>query len=446
MEYSSSTEAGLHEGRPVYRSWKAIAGHFGVSVRTVQHWELDRNLPVYRMPGERGRVYAFVDELDAWSRNAAPEPEPAAEPKGNLRFRAWTAAAVLLMAAMAAVYFWVQSRPRPESWAVEGRDLIALGRDGETLWRHAFAKPIWRRWLAHPEGSLEYRTMPVVEDFDGDGAREVVAVYWPKDEPEAVAEVHAFDSGGRPEWRFKARPAATASGKPVEGPYDLRMLFAVPVPGGKPPALVAVSNHRGSFPSQVAILSSRGEVLREYWHSGHILHAEFTGAGGCAMLLYFAARHAATGAAEIVVLDPLTLGGASQESDPAYQLAARSGGSEVARIRLNASELARQLGVQTFPTDIRLREGRIQVSVSQTGAPTGNERPVTIIHSADLTLRNLGVDYAPTFWALKDRLVTQGRIRSYDTEADARRVASEQVIVPWRAGACPGTASGANLE
>jgi hypothetical protein len=200
------------------------------------------------------------------------------------------------------------------------------------------------------------------------------------------------------------------------------------------------------FPSQVAILSAHGEVLREYWHSGHILHAEFTGAGGCAMLLYFAARHAATGDAEIVVLDPLTLGGASQESDPAYQLAPRSAGSEIARIRLNASELARQLGVQTFPTDIRLRDDRIQVSVSQTGVPTGNERPATINHSVNLMLRDLRVNYATTFFALKDRLVKQGRVTRYDTEADAARVASEQIVVPWRSDACAGPARTATAE
>ncbi|MBE0657536.1 MAG: hypothetical protein IH602_07585 [Bryobacteraceae bacterium] len=446
MEHSPSTEAGLREGRPVYRSWKAIAGHFGVSVRTVQHWELDRGLPVHRMPGERGRIYAFIDELDAWSRNDSPEPQAAAEPRATMRFRAWTAAAAILITAITAAFFWVQSRPRPESWAVDGRDLSALGHDGEVLWSHTFPKPLWRRWLVYPEGSLEYRMMPVVEDFDGDGAREVAAVYWPADDPAEAPEVYAFDSDGRPEWRFKARPAATASGKPVEGPYDLRMLFAVPMPDGKPPALVAVSNHRGSFPSQVAVLSPRGEVLREYWHSGHILHAEFTGTGDCAMLLYFAAQHAPTGETELLVLDPLTLGGSSQESDQDYQIAPRSTGSELARIRLNASELARQLGAPAIPTDIRLRDGRIQVSVSQTGAPTGNERPATIIHSADLTLRNLRVDYPRTFSALKDRLVAQGRIRRYDTEADARRVTSEHTIVPWRAGACAGTASAVNPE
>lgn len=233
----------------------------------------------------------------------------------------------------------------------------------------------------------------------------------------------------------------TASGQEVKGGYDLRMVFAVPMPGGKPPALVAVSNHRESFASQVAVLSARGDVLREYWHSGHILHAEFTAAPGCAMVMYFAAQHAATGETELLALDPLTLGGASQESDPAYQLAPRTQGAEIARIRMNASELARQLGTPAYPTDIRLRDGRIQVSVSQTGTPSGNQRPATINHSTSLMLLDPRVEYGPTFAAMTGRLVNQGRIRRYDTAADAARLASVQVVLPFRSSACAATAS-----
>lgn len=427
----------------MYRSWKAIAGHFGVSVRTVQHWEMSRNLPVHRMPGERGRVYAFVDELDAWRRSAGPEPEQRMEGGPGRRRWLWAAGGAIGVAAVAAAYWWAETRPRPESWAVEGRNLVALGHDGGALWRHTFAKPVWRRWLAPPEGLRDYRTMPVVEDFDGDGVREVAAVYWPKDEPGAVPEIQTFDSGGRAKWQYRARPAKTVAGRALDGPYDVRMLFATPLSGGKRPALVAVSNQRGGFASQVAVLADTGEVIREYWHSGHILHAEFTQVAGCGMVVYFGARHAATGRSELVVLDPLTLGGASQETDPAYRIAERRPGQEVARVRFKETALARQLGVETEPTDVRIREGRVQVSVSQSGAQEGNEGAAIIHHSADLTLRNFGMYYARTFLALKERLAAQSRVRRYDAEADARRVAEAEVITPWRPGACAGPGAAA---
>ena len=53
-------------------SWKAIAAFFVRDERTVRRWEIERGLPVHRVPGSgRGVVYAFTDELEEWLR----EPE-----------------------------------------------------------------------------------------------------------------------------------------------------------------------------------------------------------------------------------------------------------------------------------------------------------------------------------------------------------------------------------
>jgi len=51
-------------------SWKEIAGFFSRDERTVKRWEKERNLPVHRVPGGRGSVFAFTDELTAWLRSA----------------------------------------------------------------------------------------------------------------------------------------------------------------------------------------------------------------------------------------------------------------------------------------------------------------------------------------------------------------------------------------
>jgi len=47
-------------------SWKEIAAHFGRDERTVKRWEKERGLPVRRLPGARGGVYAFTDDLARW--------------------------------------------------------------------------------------------------------------------------------------------------------------------------------------------------------------------------------------------------------------------------------------------------------------------------------------------------------------------------------------------
>jgi hypothetical protein len=51
------------------RSWKEIARHMGASVRTVQRWESEFQLPVRRIEARRGAVvFAFPAELDSWLR------------------------------------------------------------------------------------------------------------------------------------------------------------------------------------------------------------------------------------------------------------------------------------------------------------------------------------------------------------------------------------------
>ena len=50
-------------------SWKEIASYLDQGVTTVQRWEQDRGLPIYRQPGKkRGPVYAYKSELDDWWR------------------------------------------------------------------------------------------------------------------------------------------------------------------------------------------------------------------------------------------------------------------------------------------------------------------------------------------------------------------------------------------
>jgi tetratricopeptide (TPR) repeat protein len=47
-------------------SWKEIASFFDRDERTVRRWEKERDLPVRRLPGLRGGVYAFTDDLSQW--------------------------------------------------------------------------------------------------------------------------------------------------------------------------------------------------------------------------------------------------------------------------------------------------------------------------------------------------------------------------------------------
>ncbi len=59
----------LPESKARLASWKAIADYLGRSPRTVQRWLIDYGLPIHRMGGASGPIFAYADELDLWLRN-----------------------------------------------------------------------------------------------------------------------------------------------------------------------------------------------------------------------------------------------------------------------------------------------------------------------------------------------------------------------------------------
>ena len=49
-------------------SWKSIAQHLGRSCRTIQRWHAEYGLPIYRLGGNKGPIFAYANELDDWMR------------------------------------------------------------------------------------------------------------------------------------------------------------------------------------------------------------------------------------------------------------------------------------------------------------------------------------------------------------------------------------------
>ena len=118
-------------------SWKSIATHFGRGERTVRRWEAELGLPVRRMPGSaKGRVFAMVDELEAWRTGVSPaaleavpgseelldvspsaRSAPPASAALDRRPRALVGVAIALTAAAVAGWWAVRSAAKPANAA-----------------------------------------------------------------------------------------------------------------------------------------------------------------------------------------------------------------------------------------------------------------------------------------------------------------------------------------
>ena len=66
---TSRTVGNTAENRRI-DSWKEIAAFFGRDERTVKRWEKERGLPVHRLPGERGGVFAWSKRTNSNAEEA----------------------------------------------------------------------------------------------------------------------------------------------------------------------------------------------------------------------------------------------------------------------------------------------------------------------------------------------------------------------------------------
>lgn len=357
-------------------SWKEIAHHFGVTARTVQLWERERGLPVHRMPGPRGRVYALRAELDEWANGGARETG-APEPAPRTRWHYWLAAPLLILTLSVGWNVYSAGGKLPVAGCrIDGQILIALNKDGAELWRFDLGRPVSK---ARSE-DLRERAAPWAGDLDGDGARELLVL----DAQEHRSGLHdrllCFSERGELRWTFRPGRKVSTRKEPFEPPFRTMDFEIVRLGQGRGSAVLVVSVHEPYYPQQTALISPAGKPLREYWHSGHLLGVA---AGDMDRNgtdeIYLAGVSNGYKAATLVVLDPLTMDGASLEANADYQLQGFAPPREVARILLPVSRPARGLAEYAVANTVALKESTIHVAVHEAPwvAPATQHGPST---------------------------------------------------------------------
>ncbi len=311
--------------------WKAIAAFLNRAVRTAQRWEKEAGLPVRRVGPSGGEsVFAFRDELDAWLRSSAgvmaqgaadtaggndgngghggnganrangynsgngqpPGPgrvgpaEPGLYAGSNgiasgrasgwraRRAATWVSVVVLSAAAVVALATWRQwtslSAPEPAGWELQGEDIVILDTQGAVLRRELLG-------FRCDSDQNDCTSRAAVDDFDGDGHREVV-IAREGDDP----RLSCGDGLGE-----RAAVRVTRTRQYGDGQYGPPFVFNGVVvertPAGERQVL-AWGRHYMYYPSFVLRVrigpGCAMEVLGEYWHPGHVsavAAAEFNG-------------------------------------------------------------------------------------------------------------------------------------------------------------------------
>jgi hypothetical protein len=350
-------------------SWKEIAAHLGVSVRTAQLWERQRGLPVRRLPGgARGRVAAWLHELEDWKRSALELPEPEAQPEPSpappqptvsRRRWLWAAGALGLSAAVPA-YFLRRSTPRPASFRVEGSSLVVLDETGSELWTHQFEF----RLIASLTPVPYHNPAAHIGDVDGDGGSEVLFAKRPLETGRHPSSLLCFSDTGQIKWEFVPGRTVATSRQTFPPPYVVRDFAFGNLGAGHGRGIVVSATHARGYPAQLSLLSPDGKVRGEYWHSGHLGAVRIGDLDGDGRIEIGASgTNNAEAQATFVLLDPARIAGASVESVPDYQLLGFAPAREKRRVLFPRSCVNRVNYPRNFATQASLQGDTLTVEV-----------------------------------------------------------------------------------
>jgi hypothetical protein len=267
------------------------------------------------------------------------------------------------------VYLLSTRKGPPARFRHDFRSLVVSDEEGRELWRRTFEEPF------HPDGTPAL----IIEthrawfgDVDGDGHVELLYTYQPATEEKDGDTIFCFSDAGREKWRFVPGRAVSTPVAAFPRAYHVGSIKPLASGRDRTRRIAVASYHLPRFPTQILVLSHRGAVLGEYWHSGHLVKLELVdldGDGNQEMVLTGISNgnHAAT----LVVLDPDDLRGASHEENQDYQLQGFPPGHEKARILFPRTCINRKFHEYGVPGRPVIRGDSIEVEVTENLTPPG---------------------------------------------------------------------------
>jgi hypothetical protein len=416
----------MHEtGRKRLTSWKEIAAHVGRDVRTVLRWEKERGLPIYRVPGATGRiVFAYTDELNAWSRGEAPiAPEaPLAQPpassgaepaavqrtadQAHVGRDGWRGrgAAIVGIAALVVLVLvgWLgtvsKASDRPLTARITTTGIVATSPDGAERWRYAFPRgetSIGAMGQEHPGEMAEGNDLLITTGYTTRGSDAVVR----------GGELLRFSMIGalKSAFTFEDRPRfkGTAYGPPW-AITDYR------VEGSGPAARVAVAAHHYEWwPSIVTVLDGRWSRRGTFVNAGWIERLHWMAPD---RLVISGFSNAADGGM-IALLDAQAMDGASPASRGSeFECLSCGRGSALRYVVMPRSEVNRASMSPFNRVVLMVKRDALIARTIEMPATSAVAAPADILYEFTPSLDLVRASYSDRYWEAHRELEAQGKI------------------------------------
>jgi len=327
-------------------------------------------------------------------------PSPPVRPFKSLKaiLLAAIVAAFGVAAFMAARIFTAHSEP--QTARIENSELVVMNADGKELWRKTFPSGFWNEYYQdglathlYSENGLESHLW--FGDLDGDGRHEVLFLYHPAMDPKSQSTtLICYSDSGKEEWRWTPG-RALAEVKEFPSVY-ITMGFGVLAPTkNQSRRIVVMSRHEYYFPTQIALVDSKGKTLSEYWHSGPLFHFKLTNLAGQDEVVASGISNGYL-QATLLVLDPNRISGASSETTrPEVQIHGMGAPNERLRLLFTPSDLNRDLYRYNEGLAPVFSPGRIQLDVKECWLTVSNG--CTIVYGFDDQFNLLSASAEDTF-------------------------------------------------
>ncbi len=406
-------------------SWKEIADFLGVSERTAQKWELEKGLPVRRLPGVRARVFANRAELLDW-RKLAAEKVGSRLTDGAFRYLWMTGVAIVLVVFGVLLHSYSLSfrLGHPAIPHVYINILTLTDMDGRTVWSRSFPVPFDPAQYS-PE-LLARSNRILLDDLDpSDPGPETLFTYYPIENEESGTSVICYSAAGKEKWRFTPGREISDRKGAYTPAYLVESVLVAPLTKGGEKRILITSRHQYAHPNQFVVLDSHGTVLGEYWHSGALpcLSAgDFDGDGNQEIGL--GGLNQGYQAAAIVLLDPKRIAGASSQGpgDPS-QILGFPEAKEDAYVLYNRTCVSEKRNLSNVVIKLEVTPGLIRADVQE----LDNDPDALVVYRLDRYLR-AAVSPSARFLDIHREMELRGELNHPFSTSESEKLKGIQVL------------------
>jgi len=393
-------------GRKILNSWKEISNYLSIEVRTAQRWEKKFGLPVYRIDeSKRTYVFAYTDELDRWITEKTLKEKS----KKSELFKLTLTIGIPVLLLISLIVFLLIFIPvwrdtTPADFRTTDTKLIIYNKHGKKLWGYdselildstRYSKTTYSSSPSAETSSIFFK------DIDKDNRLNIIFAVQTK--YNADEHIICFNEQGNKLWQYCVGEEAKYGDQIISSDFDIGRLRVFDLNNDGFLETIMIASHKTYFPCRIIVLDHEGNLLGEYWNSGHLNCLEFLDLdddGFKEILLGGLNNNYNQGC--LVVLDPRRIEGSSpQIKGTRYYPEGKSPGTEKYYLLIPKNEVGNLLGLyDTIPAINIYSNNRFQI----------NTHLSRVFYEFDYQLRAAYIHTGDEFDLKFDQLVKEGKI------------------------------------